>query len=332
MRVSPRELKAVRAGGLVSRYAMLGDAAFVVADLPDGGTAGTSVEEPCRLEHWGLVLQGDLTLLGSAGTHVRARDGVLRPARPRAPVPRLVAGRRRRLRAGHRADRRVARGAPGAWDRGAVPRGAAPASSRHDARRRDAGAARSALGQIETETAVMGDWLFRRSTFGPQSGYAEPWCDLPHWGFVLDGNMVLHWESQDLELLGPGDVYHCPGGPPGHRMEVADSALVVDYTPMSALDDARVRRAARTVRAYVHVGDTTGGERRERRGRGGRRGRPRPADRSSQGRRAGLLTSRRVERPQDRCKPIGPGAGPPATARPRCSRGRLHLPRRIARG
>ena len=108
-----------------------------------------------------------------------------------------------------------------------------------------------ALGQIETETAVMGDWLFRRSTFGPQSGYAEPWCDLPHWGFVLDGNMVLHWESQDLELLGPGDVYHCPGGPPGHRMEVADSALVVDYTPMSALDDERIRRAARTVRAYV---------------------------------------------------------------------------------
>ena len=67
MRVSPRELKAVRAGGLVSRYAMLGDAAFVVADLPDGGTAGTSVEEPCRLEHWGLVLQGDLTLLARRG-------------------------------------------------------------------------------------------------------------------------------------------------------------------------------------------------------------------------------------------------------------------------
>ena len=62
MRVSPRELKAVRAGGLVSRYALLGDAAFVVADLPDAGTAGTSVEERCRLEHWGLVLQGDLTL------------------------------------------------------------------------------------------------------------------------------------------------------------------------------------------------------------------------------------------------------------------------------
>ena len=64
MRVSPRELKAVRAGGLVTRYAVLGDAVFVVADMPDGGTAGTTVEEPCRLEHWCLVLQGELTLIG----------------------------------------------------------------------------------------------------------------------------------------------------------------------------------------------------------------------------------------------------------------------------
>ena len=73
MRVSPRELKAVRAGGLVTRYAVLGDAVFVVADLPDGGTAGTSVEEPCRLEHWGLVLQGELTLTRAPGPHVRRR-------------------------------------------------------------------------------------------------------------------------------------------------------------------------------------------------------------------------------------------------------------------
>ena len=66
----------------------------------------------------------------------------------------------------------------------------------------------------------MGDWLFRRSTFGSQSGYAEPWCDLPHWGLVLDGNVVNHWEDKELELWGPGDVFHCHGGPPGHRMEV----------------------------------------------------------------------------------------------------------------
>ena len=143
MRVSPRELKAVRAGGLVSRYAMLGDAAFVVADLPDGGTAGTSVEEPCRLEHWGLVLQGDLTLLGRRGRTFGPGTAFYVPPGPvhrfRASSP----GRRRRLRAGHRADRRVARGAPGAWDRGPVPRGAAPASSGHDARGRAVGAARS---------------------------------------------------------------------------------------------------------------------------------------------------------------------------------------------
>jgi hypothetical protein len=106
-------------------------------------------------------------------------------------------------------------------------------------------------GHIETETALMGDWLFRRSTFGAQSGYAEPWCDLPHWGLVLDGNVVNHWEDKELELWGPGDVFHCQGGPPGHRMEVADRAVVVDYTPIESLDDPAARRAERTSLTYA---------------------------------------------------------------------------------
>ena len=217
MRVSPRELKAVRAGGLVSRYAMLGDAAFVVADLPDAGTAGTSVEEPCRLEHWGLVLQGELTLLARRGRTFGPGTAFYVPPGPVHRFRADVARRRGRVRAGHRADRRVARGPPGARHRAAVARGSAPAAPVDDARGRAVGAARIALGQIETETALMGDWLFRRSTFGAQSGYAEPWCDLPHWGFVLDGNVVLHWESQDLELLGPGrrlPLPRRPAGPP----------------------------------------------------------------------------------------------------------------------
>ena len=58
MRVSPSDLKAVRAGGLVTRYAALGDGVIVVADVPPGGSAGTVIEEPCRQEHWGPGYQG----------------------------------------------------------------------------------------------------------------------------------------------------------------------------------------------------------------------------------------------------------------------------------
>jgi hypothetical protein len=250
MRVSPRELKAVRAGGLVSRYATLGDAAFVVADLPDAGTAGTSVEEPCRLEHWGLVLQGDLTLLARRGRTFGPGTAFYVPP---GPVHRFRASSRVVVAGFAPITEPIDESPEALQARGieVLSRGGPPPPRPGTMRVVGQRSRTIALGQIETETAVMGGWLFRRSTFGPQSGYAEPWCDLPHWGFVLGGNMVLHFENQDLELLGPGDVYHCPGGPPGHRMEVADEALVVDYTPLSALDDVRVRRAARTVRAYV---------------------------------------------------------------------------------
>ena len=250
MRVSPRELKAVRAGGLVSRYALLGDAAFVVADLPDVGTAGTSVEESCRLEHWGLVLQGDLTLHGRRNRTFESGTAFYVPP---GPVHRFSASSRVVV-AGFAPVTEPIDESPEAFQARGIEllsRGGPPPPRPGSMRVVGTRSRTIELGQIETETALMGDWLFRRSTFGAQSGYAEPWCDLPHWGFVLDGNVVLHWESQDLELLGPGDVYHCPGGPPGHRMEVADNALVVDYTPVSALDDERVRRAPRTVRAYA---------------------------------------------------------------------------------
>jgi hypothetical protein len=95
----------------------------------------------------------------------------------------------------------------------------------------------------------MGAWLFTRTTFGPLSGYADGWCDLPHWGLVLDGSLVLRWEDGDIELLGPGDAFHCPGGPTGHRFEVADIATIVDYTPIAAITDADRRPAPRTVNA-----------------------------------------------------------------------------------
>jgi len=95
----------------------------------------------------------------------------------------------------------------------------------------------------------MGQWLFTRSTFGPISGYGDGWCDLPHWGQVIDGTLVLRWESGEIELLGAGDVFCCPRGAGGHRIEGADAATMVDYTPVAAVRDPSLRRAPRAVSA-----------------------------------------------------------------------------------
>ena len=36
-------------------------------------------------------------------------------------------------------------------------------------------------------------------------------------------------------MVTAGDVYHCAGGPPGHRFLAADPAALIDFTPAAAV-------------------------------------------------------------------------------------------------
>jgi hypothetical protein len=74
-----------------------------------------------------------------------------------------------------------------------------------------------------------------RSAFGSTSGYNTSWCDLPHWGVVVAGGAAIEYED-DVEVVSAGDFYYCPPGPPGHKLEVADGAVLVDFTPREAVD------------------------------------------------------------------------------------------------
>jgi hypothetical protein len=73
---------------------------------------------------------------------------------------------------------------------------------------------------------------------GERSGYTAGWCDAPHWGMVTAGRLAIEWED-DIEILSKGDIFHCPSGPPGHRVEAADPASFVDLTPMASFEDGR---------------------------------------------------------------------------------------------
>src|SRR6187200_282163 len=64
MRVSPRELRGIRAEGLLTRFAMLGPVAFVSVELPAEGSAATGIEKPTQNEAWGIVLAGSVRLHG----------------------------------------------------------------------------------------------------------------------------------------------------------------------------------------------------------------------------------------------------------------------------
>ena len=76
MRVSPRDLKAVRVGGRVTRYAVLGDAVFVIADIPDAGAP--AVATPLQLHRGRSTGMCNLRgcMLGGSGPDL-ARGGCL---------------------------------------------------------------------------------------------------------------------------------------------------------------------------------------------------------------------------------------------------------------
>ena len=80
----------------------------------------------------------------------------------------------------------------------------------------------------------MGDLVLTRTRLGRRAGYTTQPCDQPHWGVVTQGSIAIEWED-DVEVVGAGDVFHCPAGPPGHRLEAAEAATIVDFTPVEAI-------------------------------------------------------------------------------------------------
>lgn len=243
MHFRPEELRAVRRGDLVVRYAPFGDVTFALATLPEDGTSGTSLAQPCVQPHWGLVLQGSVAL---------HRDGRRR---------RLAAGSAFYVESGEPAHRFVSRSravlagfvpsTPGTRrqsDFQPLSAPGAPALLGRVAVNTIAGTRRIRArdGEVRTDAGLMGPWLFVQASFGGTSGFTSGWCDLPHWGIVLQGGLTIEWED-DVEALGAGDVYFCPAGGPGHRFEVADEAVIFDFTPLEAIAEDRRVEAWRPV-------------------------------------------------------------------------------------
>jgi quercetin dioxygenase-like cupin family protein len=245
VRISPADLQAVRRGGMLTRYALMGPAAFVLADLPTTGTAGTGLDEPCLTDHHGIVIRGTFSVHHANGRTEDFRAGDAFYVAPGPPThiftssPRCVVGGFARLT--EPLDTTASALEAQGYTVVAKPTLPAPppavvnlAGSVEPFRR---------PGAVDVEGSVMGDWLFMRSRFGPRSGYTSGWCDLPHWGLVLDGEIAVAFEGE-AELAARGDAFYTP---PGHRFTSPDGATIIDYTPIEDLGASRIsawRRAA----------------------------------------------------------------------------------------
>ena len=230
MHVAPEGLKTVRQGGIIVRFAMLGPMAYVQAEVPPTGSSGTSLEQPCDRPHWGFVIDGELTYVSPrrrlaipAGRAFHVPDG--------GPEHRFEATGRVLLAGFQPIDAEL-----DVSDARLLEQGFELLPETSTATVVPALAPDGVLpGQIKVETWRMSAYLMTRSRMGERSGYTSGWCDAPHWGLVTGGRLAIEWED-DVEILSDGDIFHCPAGPPGHRIEAADPVTFIDLTPIAALE------------------------------------------------------------------------------------------------
>ncbi len=248
MHVAPPDLRAIRQRGLVLRFAMLGSIAFVLAEVPEAGSAGTSIEEPTRLANWGLVIDGELTYIGN-GTEVTIPAGNAFHVRADGADHHFVAPGGTRIAGFLPVDSSTDTTDPGLAEQGfevlgpgATGSAVAPAGVESFG-----GLVTPAAGVIDANSWAMPPYVLTRVQFGQASGYTTDLCEAPHWGLVTAGQLVIEYE-RDVEILSAGDVYYCPQGLQAHRFQAADPASIVDLTPIEALTgEGRVaawRRAA----------------------------------------------------------------------------------------
>jgi mannose-6-phosphate isomerase-like protein (cupin superfamily) len=238
VRVSPRDLHAVQRAGMLARYALLGPVAFVHVDLPATGTAGTGLDDLCVSDHHALVIRGSMSIVhedGQPADRFEAGTAFYVPGGP--PGHRFESTGPTRLAGFSAVAPDLDTGAEALRSRGFEPvrRSRAPLALPSTVTVQGGSPPFRRRGAVDVEGSVMGDWLFMRSVLGPQSGYTSTWCEVSHWGLVLDGDMTINL-SDDVELVSTGDAFYAP---PGHRFESSDGATIVDYTPISELDSGR---------------------------------------------------------------------------------------------
>jgi quercetin dioxygenase-like cupin family protein len=228
MHVTPSDLRTLRQDGTLVRFALLDAMAFVIAELPPGGSAGTALETACTRPHWGFVVDGEVEV-EVGGRRQAVLPGSAFHLPPGGEPHRFFASGAARIAGFEPVD-------PGAevTDASLRASGFEVIAAQSPAAATIVPAAIQPLAEpnrIETRTWEMSRFMLTQARFGPGSGYTSEWCDAPHWGLVTAGRIAIEWED-DLEIVAAGDIYHCAGGPPGHRLEAADPATILDLTPV----------------------------------------------------------------------------------------------------
>ncbi|MCW3117006.1 MAG: hypothetical protein JWM28_1088 [Chitinophagaceae bacterium] len=53
-------------------------------------------------------------------------------------------------------------------------------------------------------------------------------CHCPHWGYILEGAMLIKYDDGKEEILKTGDMFYLP---PGHTAIVQENLKLIDFSP-----------------------------------------------------------------------------------------------------
>ncbi|MDO6436645.1 hypothetical protein Q4534_04480 [Cyclobacterium sp. 1_MG-2023] len=66
------------------------------------------------------------------------------------------------------------------------------------------------------------------------NGLSNDSCHCPHWGYVLEGQMLVKYDDGTEEILEGGDVFYMPEG---HTVIVQRDIKMIDFNPTKAFNE-----------------------------------------------------------------------------------------------
>lgn len=68
-------------------------------------------------------------------------------------------------------------------------------------------------------------------------GLKNDHCQVPHWGYLIEGSMLLEYENGEKETYVAGEAFYFP---PGHTGEILEDVLLVSFSPEKGMKDLSV--------------------------------------------------------------------------------------------
>ena len=66
------------------------------------------------------------------------------------------------------------------------------------------------------------------------NGLENDSCHCPHWGYILDGSILVKYDNGVEETLSTGDVYYMPNG---HTAIVQEDVKLVEFSPSKEFNE-----------------------------------------------------------------------------------------------